>query len=51
MINAYGFDEKIDFPHNPYDGYIYLQESGNQYTRTTSTTAIKGRLLNSKLIN
>ena len=26
-----------------YDGYIYLQESGNQYTRTTSTTAIKGR--------
>ena len=26
MMNAYGFDEKIHFPHNPYDGYIYLDQ-------------------------
>ena len=26
MTNAYGFDEKIDFPYNPYDGYIYLDQ-------------------------
>ena len=26
MTNAYGFDEKIHFPHNPYDGYIYLDQ-------------------------
>ena len=26
MTNAYGFDEKIHFPYNPYDGYIYLDQ-------------------------
>tara|TARA_R100000353_G_scaffold42517_1_gene33868 strand:- start:186 stop:338 length:153 start_codon:yes stop_codon:yes gene_type:complete len=26
MMNAYGFDEKIHFPNNPYDGYIYLDQ-------------------------
>ena len=24
MMNAYGFDKKIHFPENPYDGYIYI---------------------------
>ena len=26
MTNPYGFDEKIHFPYNPYDGYIYLDQ-------------------------
>lgn len=26
MMNAYGFDEKIYFPSDPYDKYIYLDQ-------------------------